>query len=73
MPKIITSRHRPTPKASQEVRLDRYIMGLSNSDPREVIHLNGDLLDCRKQNLRIYDSWSSVPTHLRAGQHPWNQ
>ena len=35
--------------------LDRFIMGLPRDDPRIVIHLNGDELDNRRENLRIVD------------------
>lgn len=35
------------------VRMHRFILGLSTSDPREVDHINGDRLDNRRANLRI--------------------
>jgi hypothetical protein len=37
------------------VYLDREIMGLSPDDPREVVHINGDGLDCRRENLMVVD------------------
>ena len=36
-----------------KVVLHRVILGLADDDPREVDHVNGDLADCRRSNLRV--------------------
>lgn len=43
--------------------LHRAIFGLKRGDPRQVDHVNGDRLDCRRANLRI------VPSHAENRQN----
>lgn len=37
------------------LHLHREVMGLGSFDGREVDHINGDRLDCRRVNLRVVD------------------
>lgn len=39
----------------RDVYLHRYIMGVQHGDTRHVDHLNGDTLDCRRENLEIVE------------------
>jgi hypothetical protein len=36
--------------------LDRKILGLTNADPRQVRHINGNSLDCQRANLQITEA-----------------
>lgn len=40
-------------RASKNLRLHRVVLGLEHGDPRRGDHINGDLLDNRRSNLRI--------------------
>ena len=37
----------------RKVALHRLLLGLAVGDPRQVDHINGDTLDCRRANLRL--------------------
>lgn len=42
-----------TGKTNKKVRIHRVLMGLDDSDPRVVDHIDGDSLDNRRENLEV--------------------
>lgn len=40
-------------RVRQDFQLKRLVMGVLPDDPRTVWHINGDKLDCRRENLEI--------------------
>jgi len=48
------------------IRLERMILGLDYNDPRVVVHINGDMADNRRSNLKIvsrHDIEENVSNH----------
>ena len=39
--------------SEEGIELDKLVMGVQDRDDVIVEHLNGDALDCRKENLRV--------------------
>lgn len=48
--------------------LHRWILGLEAGDPRIGDHINGDVLDNRRSNLRVV-----TPTESNYNRRPWNR
>lgn len=44
---------------TKAIYLHRFLMGLSEDDPRHIDHINGDRLDNRKENLRVCEPFQN--------------
>jgi AP2-like factor (euAP2 lineage) len=53
-------------RRTYSLSLHRAIMGLQRGDPRQVDHINGDVLDCRRSNLRIVPGQAANRQNVRS-------